>query len=280
MSSISYPRIVRDVADAYRSVSCTTDRIKYGKLAEKIQGLNIGGNVDAVFYTEPIDLSAEVDITREASLFQIISNMPVELTGTVDGKAAAGHVIGLSSDKLDLTAAAKQWQMCSNADMPTNLMAYDAGTVVCKLSSRTYTKAYDGEALIGCIHINLGYTGPLLVSRVSSSAVAYCCNGNTYTSPGYFIYNDTMYWYNSGDYWQSSNYSDSSGLQRQKFTANSMQEGAIMLIEAANANTWQNIEGETGSTLTADSSYENIRCTLTGRGKFMGTAITPFAKTE
>ncbi len=110
---------------------------------------------------------------------------------------------------------------------------YDANSLLVTLSGRDFYKANNGGALIGYVYRNEAWTGPLLVSENANSvAFTQTYDGLTSPSRGSFTYNDTTYYYSSANYFMAGNQTDTSGLNRTKYT-DSNQNTDTALINAA-----------------------------------------------
>ena len=280
MSKLAYTRLVKDVADAYRTASGSTDTVKYGELAEKIEGLHTAEKAIADSYYIAADATADADITSTASVILDISNTRVALTGTTAGKISTGDTVGLSSGDFDLSETTKQWQQYIGDLTPDNMVASQADETICILSGRRYRKSRDGRAFVGYM-FNGSYTGPLLVSDVSADAVIYNGGSGEKLSSGTVEFNGKTFWYNSGEYWMGGNISDTSGLNRYKIPGTStLPEAALALIKLVTECWWSDIPGADGETYTVTAEDSGIRCKVTGHGDLTGTATSNEAKTE
>ena len=272
MSKISYPRIVTDVADAYRTASGTSGAVKYGELAEKIEELsNTADNFKSEIYRLAGEISTDTAIAPEISVRLDISFAELALTGTVGRRAYAGDTLGLACFGCDIESTTKQWQNFSEERIPANMIVSEAGETLCILSGRRYVKSRSGKAYVGYMCNSGGYSGPLLVSKVSADAVIFNGGGPDQYSAGSFIYNGETYWYSSGGYWMGGNINDSSSLNRYKIPVmTTMENGALMLMDEVSNYSWQDIEGEIGDTYTVTAEDTRVRCVITGSGDLTG----------
>lgn len=263
MSSISYPELLGDIADAYRAASNTTDRVKYGELPERIAELPSGPHDNG-------KITADTGITPSVFIKMDIAFANPKLTGATDGKAVIGDTLGLTCSDIDISTFNKQWLKFSPESAPESMMVSNAGEQLCKLASRVYRKSYDGAAYVGYMY-NGVYSGPLLVSSVSADAVIFNGGGGDQYAAGTIEYLGNTYWYSSGGYWMGGNYTDTSGLNRYKVPeATTLEKGALMLLDAVNDYIWEGIDEETGETYNADGQYDKIRCAVIGTGDFTG----------
>ena len=274
MSKISYPRLVNDIADAYRTASGTANRVKYGELPERIAELPSGPRDNG-------KIVANAAIAPLSSVKLDISYITLSLTGTTDGKAAANATLGLQCEDLDLSNTAKQWKAYFADETPENMMVSDAGTVLCTLSGRVYRKSRNGAAYLAYMYSSGGYSGPLLVSDVSADAVIFNGGGPDQYSPGTIQYEGKTYWYSSGGYFMGGDCTDTSDSNRYKLTEiTTVENGAKLLLDVLSEYWWQDIEGENGDTYTVARDDAKIRCTVTGIGDFTGTAKSDTAIIE
>lgn len=274
MSSISYPQLISDVADAYRAASSTSDGVKCGELPEKIAELSNGTHDNG-------KIEADAAIAPSASVKLDIGYIEPALTGTTNGKAAENTVIGLSCADFDLSNTTKQWQRYCADSAPETAKVSQAGTVLCTLSGRVYKKSRDGDAYCGYIFTSGGFSGPLLVSDVSANAVIFNGGGPDQYSPGTIQYDGKTFWYSSGGYFMGGNHTDTSGSSRYKIPeTTSVEIGARLLLDYIYEFLWQDIRDENGETYTVADNDERIRCIVTGTGCFTGTAKSDAAIIE
>lgn len=268
MSKISYPRLVNDIADAYRTASNTANRVKYGELPQRIAQLPTG----PLNPTDNGTITADTQIDPSAFVRLDISFANLSLTGAVNGKASIGSTLGLTCSDFDISAFDKQWLHYLPEDVPENMIASQANEVLCKLSGRVYKKSRNGAAYVGYMYNSAGYTGPLLVSKVSEDAVIFNAGGADQYSAGTVQYLGETYWYGSGGYWMGGDVADASGLNRYRVPATTtIEAGVLMLLDAVGEYTWKSIEGENADTYHAAGEYNKIRCAVTGTGNFVGT---------
>ena len=97
--------------------------------------------------------------------------------------------------------------------------ASSAGNVIIQMSGRYYYKKYNGFAYVAYVSGSDGVTGPLLVSTNANAVTYYTSHdNNTFSYAGTINYNGTTFYYSSWEYWIGGNPSDTSGMNRKKYT--------------------------------------------------------------
>ena len=93
-----------------------------------------------------------------------------------------------------------------------------ADSILAVLGGRYFYKKYNDAALVGLIYDGT-YTGPVLVGTTANSVAYYTSLDSTlFTYSGTFVSNGVTYYYSSVEYWMAGNLSDTSGLERTKYT--------------------------------------------------------------
>ena len=81
-----------------------------------------------------------------------------------------------------------------------------AGDLICVLSGREYTKAYDGEAIAGYYYCSTGYSGPIIVGTTPESvAFKTTWDSRVLDSAGSVTYEGKTYYYSSTEYFMPGN---------------------------------------------------------------------------
>lgn len=104
-------------------------------------------------------------------------------------------------------------------EKPVGNIISAAGTTLCTLGGRVYTKTNSGTCAFAIVTTD-GFTGPMLVAT-SSSAATYTTSGNyssTMTGSNTVVYNGTTYYYSTGA-WMGGSYSVTPYLGAMSFAA-------------------------------------------------------------
>lgn len=121
----------------------------------------------------------------------------------------------IKSSIRSLTAVAVMLIMLSMLIPQSLAVSYDdnaimrtdkAGDLICVLSGREYTKAYDGEAIAGYYYCSTGYSGPIIVGTTPESvAFKTTWDSRVLETAGNVTYEGKIYYYSSTEYFMPGN---------------------------------------------------------------------------